>query len=383
VTSTTYTGVSITGTGSGTGLPYPFTDTDVGGAAPAGSASFASGVFTVKGGGNDIWGGTDQFHYADQPVDGDVSVIARVTAQSITDPWAKSGVMIKQSAAAGAPYAMVAVTPGNGIHFQYGFNSDGGARDYTLPDGWVRLDRTGSVFTAYTSTDGSNWEKLGQAVIAMTNSATVGLAVSAHSAALNTTSFDNVLVTPLGAGPVPAPWIAGDVGGPPIPGSAAFSAADGNVFTLNGGGGDIWGTNDQFQYVQQPLTGNGTITVRVTSQDLTNPWAKSGIMIKQSTTVGSPYVLLAVTPGNGVHLQWGYANDIAGGTFDFPNGWLRLNRTGDVFTASVSADGTAWTQVGQATVTMTAPVTIGMFANSHRADQLNTTTFDNVIVGAS
>jgi regulation of enolase protein 1 (concanavalin A-like superfamily) len=155
------------------------------------------------------------------------------------------------------------------------------------------------------------------------------------------------------------------------------------VFTLNGSGADIWGTADQFQYVQQPLTGNGTITVRVTSQDLTNPWAKAGIMIKQSTAAGSPYVLLAVTPGHGVHLQWGYSHDIAGGTFNFPNAWLRLNRTGDVFTASVSADGTAWTPVGQATVPMTTPATIGMFANSHRADQLNTTTFDNVMTSTS
>ena len=30
--------------------------------------------------------------------------------------------MIKQSTTAGSPYALLAVTPGNGVNFQYNFN---------------------------------------------------------------------------------------------------------------------------------------------------------------------------------------------------------------------------------------------------------------------
>ena len=81
----------------------------------AGSASYSNGVFTVNGGGADIWGGTDQFNYVSQPLTGNGSIVARVTAQGDTDRWAKSGVMIKQSTATGSNYAMLAVTPGNGI----------------------------------------------------------------------------------------------------------------------------------------------------------------------------------------------------------------------------------------------------------------------------
>ena len=87
---------------------------DVGGATPAGSSTYGAGTFTVKGGGGDIWGTADQFNYVSQPSGGDLSVVARVTSQTATDPWAKAGVMIKQSATAGAPYALVAVTPATG-----------------------------------------------------------------------------------------------------------------------------------------------------------------------------------------------------------------------------------------------------------------------------
>ena len=188
----------------------------------------------------------------------------------------------------------------------------------------MRLDKVGSVFTAYTSNDGLNWVKIGQATISMTGTITTGLIVCAHNGSeLNTTTFDdNVTDTPLGGGPLPAPWTNTDVGSPAIPGSASYTA-NGGVFTVNGSGSDIWGAADQMQYVNQPLDGDGTITARVTPQDITDPWAKSGIIIKQSTTAGSPYVLLAVTPGNGVHLQYNFNSDVYDGSFSLPNAWLR------------------------------------------------------------
>ena len=119
--------------GSSSPLPSPWADADVGSPAVAGSASYSNGVFTVNGGGADIWGGTDQFNYVSQPLTGDGSIVARVTSQSDTDPWAKSGVMIKQSTATGTNYALLAVTPGNGIAFQSDFNYQRVGRELHLP----------------------------------------------------------------------------------------------------------------------------------------------------------------------------------------------------------------------------------------------------------
>ncbi len=103
-------------------------------------------------------------------------------------------------------------------------------------------------------------------------------------------------------------------------------------------------------------------------------------MIKQSTASGSAYALLAATPGNGITFQHGYNADVSGGSYTFPNAWLKLTRSGNTITAYSSPDGTTWTQVGTTTITLTDPVTIGLFVCSHNAGALNTSTFDNVNV---
>jgi regulation of enolase protein 1 (concanavalin A-like superfamily) len=103
-------------------------------------------------------------------------------------------------------------------------------------------------------------------------------------------------------------------------------------------------------------------------------------MIKQSTATGSPYALLAVTPGNGIAFQSGFNASVSRGSYSFPNGWLKLTRTGSTITAYSSADGTTWTQVGTTTISLTDPVTIGLFNCAHNGSALNTATFDNVTV---
>ena len=372
----TFDNVSVASLGA---VPSPWADADVGAPAVAGSASYSGGVFTVNGGGSDIWGTADQFNYVSQPLTGNGSIVTRVTSQSGTDPWAKSGVMIKQSTTGGSAYALLAVTPGNGVAFQYGFNSSVAGGSYTFPNGWLKLTRSGATITAFTSADGSTWTQVGTTTISLTDPVTIGIFTCAHnSGALNTATFDNVNVTS-GAPSLPSPWADADVGAPAVAGSASYS---GGVFTVNGGGSDIWGTADQFNYVSQPLTGNGSIVTRVTSQSGTDPWAKSGVMIKQSTTGGSAYALLAVTPGNGVAFQYGFNSSVAGGSYTFPNGWLKLTRSGATITAYTSADGNSWIQVGTTTISLTDPVTIGIFTCAHNSGALNTATFDNVSVAS-
>ena len=375
LSTATFANVSVTAGSSP--VPSPWADADVGGPALAGSASYASGVYTVNGGGADIWGGSDQFNYVSQPLTGDGTIVAQVTSQSDTNPWAKAGVMIKQSTTGGTPYALLGVTPGYGIHFEYGYNTDVGGESYSFPNGWLKLTRSGSTITAFSSADGSTWTPVGATTISLTDPVTIGLFTTSHDAsALSTATFANVSVT-AGSSPVPSPWADADVGGPALAGSASYASG---AFTVNGGGADIWGGSDQFNYVSQPLTGDGTIVARVTSQSDTSPWAKAGVMIKQSTTSGTPYALLAVTPGNGIAFQYGYNTTVSGGSYSFPNGWLKLSLSGSTVTAYSSADGTTWTEVGTTTISLTAPVTIGLFTCAHNAGAPSTATFDNVSV---
>jgi hypothetical protein len=133
-----------------------------------------------------------------------------------------------------------------------------------------------------------------------------------------------------------------------------------------GPGGEL--VQDTFYFAHQPLTGDGSITVRMTglTSSALQPWAKSGIIIKANTVPGSAYAAMMVTGAHGVRMEWNYTQDTAG----MPGGvsaatprWLRLARACDTITGYDSADGTHWTKVGTATLAgLPATVQAGMFA---------------------
>jgi hypothetical protein len=58
--------------------------------------------------------------------------------------------------------------------------------------------------------------------------------------------------------------------------------------------------------------------------------------------------------------------------------WLKLQRTGNTFSASQSLDGTNWFTVGSSTETMASTYYVGLAVSSRITTGLNTTTFDNV-----
>ena len=365
--------------------PAPWVSDDIGARTQAGTSAFDDGTFTIGGGGNDVWGTTDELRLVHRPLNGDGSITARVRQQSNTNGWAKSGVMIKESTTPGSPYAAVAITPDNGLHFQYNFNGDTGTQPYALPNGWMRLTRAGDVITAFRSADGESWIAIGSATVAMTTAVEIGLFVSAHAGGvLNETVFDNVTVAePSGGGPLPAPWQQADIGGATPAGSAGYIAAT-STYTVSGGGTDVWGQADQSSYVSQTLPGDGSIVARVTSQDDTDEWAKAGIMVKQSTTAGSPYAAMLVTPDHGALFQADFTASTAGGAVTPPNAWLKLTRTGTTVSGYRSADGTTWTLVGRRDVALSGAVTVGMFVSAHNGGaSLGKATFDHVSVVAA
>ena len=91
----------------------------------------------------------------------------------------------------------------------------------------------------------------------------------------------------------PAPWESTDIGERTQLGLSSF---DDGEFTVTGAGWDIWGETDEFHFTHRPLAGDGSITARLISQEHTNPWAKAGVMIKESTAEGSTYAAIAPRP---------------------------------------------------------------------------------------
>jgi ABC-type transport system involved in multi-copper enzyme maturation permease subunit len=154
-----------------------------------------------------------------------------------------------------------------------------------------------------------------------------------------------------------------------------------------GPGGEA--VTDSFYFVRQPLTGHGSITVRVTlltghygggagpaspGGPLTGmhpgvqPWSKAGIIITDAARQGSAYAAMMVTGSHGVRMQYDYTQDLAGlpGTVSAASPrWLRLTRAGDTITGYDSADGTHWTQVGTVHLAgLPATASAGLFATS-------------------
>ena len=179
-------------------LPTGWTDADIGSVGVAGGASYASPTFTLNGSGSDIWGTADAFNYAYQSTSGDLAMAAHVASQQNTSGWAKAGVMIRESTAANAAYVGVYITPSNGVSMQVRTATGAGAIDLARQTGavapyWVKIVRSGSTFSGYSSADGTTWTLVGSTNISMASSATAGLAVCAHNnTALNTSTFDSV-----------------------------------------------------------------------------------------------------------------------------------------------------------------------------------------------
>jgi glucose/arabinose dehydrogenase/regulation of enolase protein 1 (concanavalin A-like superfamily) len=361
--------------------PAPWDSKDIGTRTIAGLTSFDGSVYTVRGGGNDIWDTTDEFRYVYQPLVGDGQIVARLSSQTNTYEWAKAGVMIKAAATAGAAYAALAVTPGHGVHFQANFAEDDGEFASTPPQAWLKLTRTGDTMSGFTSADGVAWTQIGTTSLTLPADATIGLYVSSHdNTQLSTATFDQVSVSADTDPALPAPWASDDVGTPAVAGDATEIAG---AFTVGGAGGDIWGTADQFHFVHQPLTGDGTIIARVASQQNTEEWAKAGLMVKAGLSPGAPYAAVLTTPAHGTRIQAMFNTDIGGSATSAPR-WLKLTRSATVVTGYESGDGVAWTLIGSVTLAaLPSTVQIGLFVTSHDAAVKGTAVFDHVSLAAT
>jgi tetratricopeptide (TPR) repeat protein len=188
-----------------------WTSRDVGDVALHGSAQHDQGAsaWTVRGDGSDIFDNADSFHYAYQRLQGDSSIVAKVESLENTDPWAKSGVMIRESLEPGSRFVGVYATPDYGVCFQARAATADLAVSETAPSQeqqalrapvWIKLERKGNQFRGYYATDaaGTVWTPMRwkPPTISMFQTVYVGLAVTSHaSGTLCEARFSGVAVT--------------------------------------------------------------------------------------------------------------------------------------------------------------------------------------------
>jgi regulation of enolase protein 1 (concanavalin A-like superfamily) len=450
-------------------LPSVWSDGDIGTVGVAGSASYSNGTFAVTGAGlGTMITSSDGFHFVYQPLSGDGSIVARVVSVAGSSA-AQVGLMVRETLGAGADHAFV---------FDYGSSilatertSTGTSSNYqfvgsaTLPY-WLKLVRSGNVFTPYGSTDGVNWVQLGTSqTVTMALSVYVGLAVSNRTTSSTATGvFDSVSVNsaaapapaltavsattgsvgsqvvlsgtgfgatqsgssvflngspvtinswsatsltitiPNGATtgpllvsvapsmnnsnairftvtsqPLPVSWLDQDVGTVGVFGSAGY--ANGTFTVAGAGSGTMITTADGFHFAYQPLTGDCTIIARVVSAQGSSA-AQVGIMVRETLSSGAnhvflfdyaPSILMTERTGTGSSSTY---QSIGSAT---PPNWLKLVRSGNVFTMYGSSNGTAWTPLGTSqTVTMAPNAYVGLAVSNRTTVSLASATFDNV-----
>ena len=173
------------------------------------------GTYTMVASGTDIWANSDEFHFAFKQVTGAIAIIAKVESLENTDPFAKAGVMIRDTLEPGSRNAAVFITPENGVRFQYR-NTDGGTTDRLFAEGitapqWLKLERTaGGLVRGYYSEDGATWERFNLIQVRMDMPAYIGLALTSHNTDLTCEAkFSNVSFPDTSVDPQ---WTDQDVG---------------------------------------------------------------------------------------------------------------------------------------------------------------------------
>jgi hypothetical protein len=308
--------------------------TDVGSVAQAGSVSVTGSTYTVQGGGDNVDGTTDQGYFVYFPItnSADCTITARVVSQTNSNAQATAGVMVREGTANNVRRGYMAQLPSGDSEFHY--RTAVAATDVEVAVAaplWLRLQRVGSTLSAFQSSDGATWIQVGSNLdLPLGSEVQAGLAVSSQAdGTLATATIDNVTLTP-GAF---ANAVGRTVGLSALQGSDTLA---GGVYTIAASGDGVNGTTDDCYFVSSPLTGDFTLSARITGVQTAASNAQAGIMVRETfrRTSRSAYIWgrpstvpqfisrnSTTTTANGADIDYA----LTPGVLTFPPGTTTLN----------------------------------------------------------
>ncbi|WP_369030071.1 GDSL-type esterase/lipase family protein [Streptomyces adonidis] len=130
--------------------------------------------FAIWAGGQDLAGWKDEkaaIHVPDAvPASGGLT--ARLVGQTGSGPSAKAGIAVANDLTAPEKggYAVLTMSKSYGVEFMTDSDGDGGLDTWagggaSYHPAWLRLTRDGATYTAYASTDGTVWQRIGTATV--------------------------------------------------------------------------------------------------------------------------------------------------------------------------------------------------------------------------
>jgi regulation of enolase protein 1 (concanavalin A-like superfamily) len=165
-------------------------------------SSTCNGTFAVQGTGKDVGVSGDSYTFAYHKLQGDGSLVVRVTSTDIS--FRRTGIMVRQDLTTTSKSIGLGLCDSD-RRYCYNFlrNTKGGqftwtkGCDFTYAPCWFKLERKGNVFTTYQSRDGVNWFAVVENKCYMTQTVYIGMFTCTGSTTGDTYQavFDNVSIT--------------------------------------------------------------------------------------------------------------------------------------------------------------------------------------------
>jgi len=190
------------------------TQADIGNPALSGSSSQDKDVTTLVAGGKDVWGASDQFHFAYQQVTGDFDAKVRIISLQPAQLYTRIGLMAREDLTKSSRHLYFIVFSdtrprhNNNGGYELQFRDVAGGKSggvyptaapsaspaappqfpTTYPNTWLRVVRKGGTFTCYASSDGATWREYGEHISPLPAKVYLGVALTSHNAAATATA---------------------------------------------------------------------------------------------------------------------------------------------------------------------------------------------------
>lgn len=246
----------------------------------------------------------------------------------------------------------------------------------------LRSTTSGGPYTSIASWTESTYPQYTDGTVV--NGTTYYYVISANNQSGTSGVSGETTAIPVASGALPGGWARQDVGTVSAAGSASYASVSGGTFIVNGSGTGIGGTSDSFGYTYGIVTGDFTMTARLSAVGGT--LSKTGIMFRESLAPDAKAVVMKLgdagwrQAGFGTRataagsMSWVGAND-----YTWIPAWFRIQRSGNTFTAYQSSDGETWFTIATSTVAMGNTYYVGFASCSgSTTGALANSTFDNV-----
>ena len=182
-------------------LPAGWTLNDIGDVTLPADAGIRNDRTVIIAGGDSLTGTADRLSLVHRPLTGDGTVTMQLRTIDQSGTAAKSGIMFRESTAAGARHIFLGWRANGKTELAHRAAS-GGSTTSSLTDSaapsWLRIQRTGNVFISSISTNGSTWSNYGSPLtIDLPATLLAGLAaVSDSPSSLTETTASGISVIP-------------------------------------------------------------------------------------------------------------------------------------------------------------------------------------------